>query len=595
MSRAGHGAGQRRGDSEGRSDRGNFPVFKRPLKQWKMRITAYADRLIDDLDVLDWPESIKQIQRNWIGRSEGALIHFPAPSIGPAHQRVHDSPRHDVRRDLHGAGARAPARRRRSCRLAWPEGTPPNWTGGAETPFDAFAGYLRATGSLTDLERQVESRQKTGVFTGAYATNPATNAADPRVRRRLRADGLRHRGDHGRARPGRARLGVRRGLRPADRAHRATASRVGRQGLRRRGSCDQQRVPRRSRRRRREAQGHRLARSAGLRRRHRHLPPARLAVQPAAVLGRAVPDHLRRDGPAHRRARVDAAGAAPRDRRLQPAHVRGRRRDLDARAAARRAPTTGSKSSSTSATGRAPIGARRTRCRSGRARAGTSCATSIRPTRTSSSTRRSSVTGWDPSAPAIPEVSTSTWAASSTRCCTCSTRASGTRCCSTSATRRRSSRTAGCTTRATSSRRPTRIARGMYVDATAVEERDGHYYLGGVEVKREMGKMGKSLKNGISPDDYYRVYGADTLRLYEMFTGPARPRAAMGDARDRRRPPPAATAVAAGDRRRDRRACASTTRPRTTRRAACCTARSTRCAPTWRTCDSTPRSRSSPS
>jgi leucyl-tRNA synthetase len=62
--------------------------------------------------------------------------------------------------------------------------------------------------------------------------------------------------------------------------------------------------------------------------------------------------------------------------------------------------------------------------------------------------------------------------------------------------------------------------RGMYVEAAAVEERNGHYYLGGVEVKREMGKMGKSLKNGISPDDYYREYGADTLRLYEMFTGP---------------------------------------------------------------------------
>ena len=62
--------------------------------------------------------------------------------------------------------------------------------------------------------------------------------------------------------------------------------------------------------------------------------------------------------------------------------------------------------------------------------------------------------------------------------------------------------------------------RGMYVDAFAVEERDGHYFLGDVEVRREMGKMGKSLKNGISPDDYYTTYGADTLRLYEMFTGP---------------------------------------------------------------------------
>ena len=62
--------------------------------------------------------------------------------------------------------------------------------------------------------------------------------------------------------------------------------------------------------------------------------------------------------------------------------------------------------------------------------------------------------------------------------------------------------------------------RGMYVDASAVEERDGGYVYDGKPVTREMGKMGKSLKNGISPDEYYRDYGADTLRLYEMFTGP---------------------------------------------------------------------------
>ena len=55
----------------------HFPVFRRPLKQWMMRITAYADRLIDDLDLLDWTDSLKQIQRNWIGRSEGAEIRFP--------------------------------------------------------------------------------------------------------------------------------------------------------------------------------------------------------------------------------------------------------------------------------------------------------------------------------------------------------------------------------------------------------------------------------------------------------------------------------------------------------------------------------------
>ena len=64
--------------ADGRSDRGNFPVFKRPLKQWMMRITAYADRLLDDLDLLDWSDSIKTMQRNWIGRSEGAEVSFAA-------------------------------------------------------------------------------------------------------------------------------------------------------------------------------------------------------------------------------------------------------------------------------------------------------------------------------------------------------------------------------------------------------------------------------------------------------------------------------------------------------------------------------------
>src|SRR5690606_4927937 len=64
--------------AEGRSERGNFPVFTRTLRQWNMRITAYADRLADDLDLVDWPDAVKQMQRNWIGRSEGALIRFPA-------------------------------------------------------------------------------------------------------------------------------------------------------------------------------------------------------------------------------------------------------------------------------------------------------------------------------------------------------------------------------------------------------------------------------------------------------------------------------------------------------------------------------------
>ena len=63
--------------ADGRSDRGNLPVFRRNLKQWMMRITAYADRLVADLDRLDWPDSVKAMQRNWIGRSEGAQVRFP--------------------------------------------------------------------------------------------------------------------------------------------------------------------------------------------------------------------------------------------------------------------------------------------------------------------------------------------------------------------------------------------------------------------------------------------------------------------------------------------------------------------------------------
>ena len=106
--------------NEGRSERGNHEVFKRPLKQWMMRITAYADRLLEDLDHLDWPESVKTMQRNWIGRSEGALISFPSaelPAPGDAaHRSVHHPARHLVRYHLHGVGAGASAGRRAGCR-----------------------------------------------------------------------------------------------------------------------------------------------------------------------------------------------------------------------------------------------------------------------------------------------------------------------------------------------------------------------------------------------------------------------------------------------------------------------------------------------
>ena len=106
---------------DGRSAIGNFPVFRRSLRQWMMRITAYSDRLLDDLDRLDWPESVKAMQRNWIGRSYGARVDFPvarAPAGAgqPVDRGLHHPAGHPVRRDVHGAGAGTPAGRRGSPR-----------------------------------------------------------------------------------------------------------------------------------------------------------------------------------------------------------------------------------------------------------------------------------------------------------------------------------------------------------------------------------------------------------------------------------------------------------------------------------------------
>jgi len=168
--------------AEGRSDRGNFPVFTRPLKQWKLRITAYTDRLLADLDLIDWPEPIKTMQRNWIGRSTGASIRFPVV--------VHDGLEIEVfttRPDtLFGAtymvlapehplvDAIVPA--------DWPVDTTAAWRGsfGVDVlPADAVRAYREFAASKTEFERQAEGREKTGVFIGAFATNPATGDPIP--------------------------------------------------------------------------------------------------------------------------------------------------------------------------------------------------------------------------------------------------------------------------------------------------------------------------------------------------------------------------------------------------------------------------------
>ncbi|MFG1790531.1 leucine--tRNA ligase [Nocardia sp. NPDC049149] len=162
--------------ADGRSERGNFPVFRKRLWQWMMRITAYADRLIDDLDHLDWSDQVKAMQRNWIGRSRGAQVKFDAageqievfttrPDTLFGATYVVLSPEHELVDTLTAA--------------AWPEGVDPRWTNGnAANPADAVAAYRKSIVAKSDLERQ-ENKEKTGVFLGTYATNPANGQAVP--------------------------------------------------------------------------------------------------------------------------------------------------------------------------------------------------------------------------------------------------------------------------------------------------------------------------------------------------------------------------------------------------------------------------------
>jgi leucyl-tRNA synthetase len=163
--------------ADGRSERGNFPVFKAKLRQWNMRITSYADRLLDDLDGLDWPEAIKLQQRNWIGRSEGARVEFPVDTAGGI---TVFTTRQDT---LFGATYMVLAPEHdmveRIIPAAWPEGTHPVWTGGHANPAEAVTAYRKQAAAKSDVERQAEAKDKTGVFTGAYATNPVSGQKVP--------------------------------------------------------------------------------------------------------------------------------------------------------------------------------------------------------------------------------------------------------------------------------------------------------------------------------------------------------------------------------------------------------------------------------
>ncbi|MGP4081990.1 leucine--tRNA ligase [Pseudalkalibacillus sp. R45] len=148
---------------DGKSERGGHPVIRKPMKQWMLKITAYADRLLEDLEELDWPESLKEMQRNWIGRSEGAEITFdfdghdksvtvfttrPDTLFGATYMVL--APEHSYVDEITTADQKA-----------------------------AVDTYKKEIETKSDLERTELAKEKTGVFTGAYATNPANGEKIP--------------------------------------------------------------------------------------------------------------------------------------------------------------------------------------------------------------------------------------------------------------------------------------------------------------------------------------------------------------------------------------------------------------------------------
>jgi leucyl-tRNA synthetase len=154
--------------NEGKSDRGNHPVFKRPMRQWMLRITAYCERLADELEQVDWPEPIKMMQRNWIGRSEGAEVHFPL-AFGSAESDEDVITVFTTRPDtLFGA----------TYMVLAPE-HPLVESLTTDEQRQAVKDYQKQAAARSDIDRQAEAKTKTGVFIGAYALNPVNSDKVP--------------------------------------------------------------------------------------------------------------------------------------------------------------------------------------------------------------------------------------------------------------------------------------------------------------------------------------------------------------------------------------------------------------------------------
>ena len=150
---------------DGLSERGNHPVIRKPMKQWMLKITAYGDRLLNDLDDLDWPESIKEMQRNWIGRSEGAQLAFEVPGVDAEDKLEVYTTRPDT---LFGA----------TYLVVAPEHPLVETLTTAEQK-SAVDEYVLQASRKSDLERTELAKEKTGVFTGSFAKHPLTGADVP--------------------------------------------------------------------------------------------------------------------------------------------------------------------------------------------------------------------------------------------------------------------------------------------------------------------------------------------------------------------------------------------------------------------------------
>ena len=243
------------------------------------------------------------LQANWIGRSAGAELIFAVAETRRTVPRLHNAAGHRLRRDLCRAGAGAPLVER----ITTPEQRA------------AVAAYVERTQNTTESERTNAEREKTGVFTGAHAINPATGAARADLDRGLCAGAVRHRRDHGRARPRRARLRVRPRLRPADHRGRRRATRAS--PRRRTPAPARWSTPGNS-------TGMRPTRASaafvawlaerGRGAAARDLPPARLADLAPALLGAADPGRLLPEGRHRAGAGGSTAGAAAGDRGFPP-------------------------------------------------------------------------------------------------------------------------------------------------------------------------------------------------------------------------------------------------------------------------------------